>query len=167
MKIMTSRSSGLAAGVAAAALICGCAGAAPLHVDAVHTSAQCPLARQQGAAAVQVIGGRDQWVTAFGDQAAEGLLGRPVDWSKERVIVFTLGQRPNLGHGVSLASNALDVEGEVLRVPVTVRQPAPDAMVAMALAYPCVIAAVPSAGWAQVKVVDAQGKVLATSAAAR
>lgn len=148
------------------AMLGGCAAGEP-EVTALHASAQCPLSPQRGASGVQLLNDAGQWADAFGPQAPDTLLGRPVDWVRERIVVFTLGQRPNLGHGVDLTTRMLGIKGDVLELPVTVRKPPPDAMVAMAIAYPCVIAAVPAAGWSQVRVVDVDGKVLATSEAPR
>ncbi len=158
---------GLAMGLASAALLGGCAVAAPPQVDAVHTSAQCPLTPQRGAMGVQMLQDGSQWQVAFGPQSADTLLGRPVDWAKKRVVVFSLGRQPTLGVSVELASRSLSIQNDVLQVPVTVRRPGPDQMAAMALSWPCVIAAVPRKGWTQVRVTNEKGEVLAATAASR
>jgi hypothetical protein len=149
--------------VMAALAVAGCAAATP-RVETVQSVAQCPLQRPAvDGADVLVIQDAVQWKSTLKPQA-EALLGRRIIWDDERVVVFMLGLQPTLGVRVELASPSLSVKDSVLRVPVKVQRPGPDQMAAMALSWPCVIAAVPRSGWTQVLVTDERGEVLAASA---
>jgi len=77
---------------------------------------------------------------------------RQVDLAKEHLLFVTLGEKPTGGYSVSLASSSIENPGNILRLAMTVRAPAPETMVSQVITSPCVVLAVPAAGWPEIRV---------------
>lgn len=144
--------------------------AAPVSADtlvpaeAVHATAQCPLAGAD--AALGVIESSAQWSSMLSADA-RSLFGRDVLWDRERVVVFALARQSTLGHKVELSERLLEERAGVLTMTVRIQRPAPDRMSASALSRPCLIVSVQRDGWRTVRVTESRGRVLASGSAAR
>jgi hypothetical protein len=144
----------------------GCAAPGGPKVLASTSLAQCPLATPHQPAQLDVLDDGVQWAGKLRG-TPEAVLQRPVRWADERVVLYSLGQQPNPGYGVALTSKEPGLRGSTLSLPVQLVRPAPDQMMPMAIAWPCLLVVLPRVGWDTVQVVDAQGKVLAEPVSAR
>jgi hypothetical protein len=136
--------------LAAAVLLPATAGAHwPATVSAQRSHAQCPL---PGEAAQAVLIDRPALFGAWlaGDEAA--LIGRSVDWRRERVLVVALTRQPTAGIGITLEPAVPHRGRRALLATAQVTRPAPGEMAAMVLTRPCVIAVLPRGGWREVGV---------------
>jgi len=116
-----------------------------------RSHAQCPW-RGEGPV-LRVFAAEARWREAF-TGPEEGVLGAPVDWAAQDVLVFALGQQRTLGVTVAAEPSDLAGTGRHTRLDVTITRPGPDDMAAMALSRPCVVLAVPKRTWSRVEVRD-------------
>lgn len=128
----------------------------PVTVAQQRRYTQCPW---QGEAAA-VFDTEAAWRAALGARAGEPLFEPPVDWSRQRVVAYTMDTQPSLGFGVELVAASVAQRGEVLRLPVRLIRPSPDRLQGMALTRPCVLAVVARGPWREVEVRDVDGDVL-------
>lgn len=110
----------------------------------------CPMGGQKRG--VHMLTSVQDWQKTL-TQAESGALGRRVRWGRERVLVYALDSKPQLGTQLE-SPGSLRISGGVLWWPIVLRTPEPEAMTAAALSRPCVIAAVPRRGWQRVRVLE-------------
>ncbi|WP_143750722.1 protease complex subunit PrcB family protein [Marinobacter sp. ANT_B65] len=139
------------------ALLVGCA-----YSDAVQDKPDAPWARQvtqsahcgltgPGVAYVQTSERLQQLLELPAQNMAVQQL-RQVDLAKEHLLFVTLGEKPTGGYSVSLASSSIENPGNILRLAMAVREPAPETMVSQVITSPCVVLAVPVAAWPEIRV---------------
>lgn len=138
-------------------LICaGAATAGPLPVSGARGHVQCPLASRDPV--TWVIDRETDWRALQPVTSGDEALGRPVRWSRERLLIHSIGLQPTLGHSVRLAGTEFTRLGaRQLGLRIEVRHPAPDEMAATALSSPCLVVAVPRGRWRSVQLLDADG----------
>lgn len=146
-----------AVGVTMAMAACAAPAGEPARwpITASRSHAQCPLAEGEGASA-RLFDSAAQWpqkAILSSDRAA----GSTVDWSREQLLVVSLGQKSTLGHQIAAAADSLSLEARSARLQVKVTQPAPGDMVAQALSRPCVVLRVGRRQWQDLTVVDQNG----------
>jgi hypothetical protein len=110
----------------------------------------CPMGGQKRG--VHMLTSVQEWQKTI-TQAETGALGRRVQWGRERVLVYALDGKPQLGTRLE-SPGSLRISGGVLWWPIVLRTPEPGTMMATALSRPCVIAAVPRRGWQRVRVLE-------------
>jgi hypothetical protein len=157
---MTRRLSFVAAlGVTIGMVACAAPGdeAPRWPIASARSHAQCPLAGDRPAA--RLVDSAAQW-SSLARTSAERAAGTPVDWSREQLIVVSLGMKPTLGHQIAAAGDSLSLMGRDARLAVKVSAPAPDAMTASALSHPCVVLRVQRRAWQDLDVVDQTGTTL-------
>lgn len=123
---------------------------AAVKVLAWRAHGVCPMGGQQRG--VHMLASVQDWQQTL-TQAETGALGRRVQWSRERVLVYALDRQAQLGARLESPAN-LRISGGVLWWPITLRTPAAGSLSATAQARPCVIAAVPRNGWQRVRVLE-------------
>lgn len=133
----------------------------PVQVLQQRQASQCPW-RGEGAA---VFDTEAAWRQALGGRDPAAVFDAPVDWSRQRVVAYTMDTQPTLGYGIELQASAVAQRGEVLRLPVRLVRPAPGSMQAMALSRPCLLLTVPRGDWRVLEVRDVDGDVLVGKAA--
>lgn len=152
-------------GTAAAALVLGAACAVPQGHPMNNASVpvlqqrhftQCPWRGETAA----VFDTEAAWRQALGTRAQEPVFDTPVDWSRQRVLVYTMDTQPTLGYGIELEKSSVTQRGDVLRLPVKLIRPSPDRLQATALSRPCLMVVVPRGDWKQLEVRDTEGDVL-------
>jgi hypothetical protein len=104
------------------------------------------LARAQARMSRHVVGG-----------AAEA--PPEVDFTRERVLLIEMGQRPTAGYALALAEPAWVVEGAAARLRVSWIEPPPGAMVAQVLTSPCLLVRLTPPAAERLEVVDGGGRV--------
>lgn len=82
-----------------------------------------------------------------------------VDFPREGVLLIAMGQRSSAGYGLTLADKVAVVRDGVLTVRVDWREPLPDRLRAQVMTSPCLLVAVPDAGFTRIEVVDQQGRL--------
>lgn len=139
----------------------GSVAAGPLPVGGSRSHVQCPLASREPA--TWVIDSESGWHARQAATPSDEALGRPVRWSRERLLIYSIGLQPTLGHSVRLAGTDFARLGtRQLGLRIEVRHPAPDEMAATALSSPCLVVAVPRGRWRSVQLLDADGVPLGT-----
>ena len=139
-----------------AALLLALAAAAGPALARSH--AQCPW-RGEGPV-LRGFAAEAPWREAF-TGPEESVLGGPVDWNAQDVLVFALGEQRTMGVMVAAEPGDLSGTGRRTRLDVTLTRPGPDDVAAMALSRPCVVLAVPKRAWSRVEVRDrARGEVV-------
>jgi len=134
--------------LALAAALPGCQStAAPAPaVLAERSAVHCPLHEPLAARGLVLIDSAAQWQARMAQPEAE-LLGSPVAWAGQRVLVLGLGAQPTGGHLVEWVP-PLRVDGRgTLAVQARHRPPAPDRMVTQAFTAPCLVLLLPRRGW--------------------
>ncbi|CAN7395955.1 protease complex subunit PrcB family protein [Rhizobacter sp. LjRoot28] len=126
-------------------------------IASARSHAQCPLAGDRPAA--WLVESAAQW-SSLAQGTAERAAGTPVDWSRDQLIVVSIGMKPTLGHQVAASSDSVSLQGRDARLAVNVSAPAPDAMTASALSHPCVVLRVARRNWQDLTVVDQAGATL-------
>jgi PrcB C-terminal len=155
------------AALAAAALLgaegrCGADREVPVEV--VRAAAQCGgegtgvTVRRLGSD--QELRGEARLDDEIRGSARRRLEGPAPDFEREAVLLVSMGQQPSAGYAVELARPVALVKGEVAGLQVALRRPAPGAMTAQVVTAPCLVVKLPREGLAEVKVADADGKVL-------
>jgi hypothetical protein len=154
---MTRRLSVLATvGVTIGMVACAAPTEAPSRwpISSARSHAQCPFPGERPMA--RLVDSEAQW-PASAPAPAERAAGAAVDWSRDQLLVVTLGMKPTLGHEIAAAGDSLSLQGGDARLSVKVSAPAPDAMTASALSHPCVVLRVPRRTWQGLTVVDQAG----------
>ena len=82
-----------------------------------------------------------------------------VDFPREGVLLIAMGQRPSAGYALALADEVATASDGVLTVRVDWREPPPGYRRAQVMTSPCLLVAVPDAGFTRVRVVDREGRV--------
>lgn len=82
-----------------------------------------------------------------------------VDFPREGVLLIAMGQRSSAGYGLTLADKVAVVRDGVLTVRVDWREPLPDRLRAQVMTSPCLLVAVPDAGFTRIEVVDQEGRL--------
>ncbi|MGD8497595.1 MAG: protease complex subunit PrcB family protein [Chromatiales bacterium] len=82
-----------------------------------------------------------------------------VDFSKETVLLISMGQLATGGYGLRLAEESLPVVSGVGTLRVEWIEPPPDAFVTQALTSPCLLVALPREGYDVLRVVDQNGQI--------
>lgn len=82
-----------------------------------------------------------------------------VDFPREGVLLIAMGQRSSGGYGLTLADDVAAVRDGVLTVRVDWREPPAGSRQAQVMTSPCLLVAVPDAGFYRVQVVDREGRV--------
>jgi hypothetical protein len=83
------------------------------------------------------------------------------DFAREAVLLLSMGQQPSAGYALELARPVAFVKGKVAALQVVVRSPAPGAMTAQVVTRPCLVVKLAKEGLDEVKVANAEQKVLA------
>lgn len=84
---------------------------------------------------------------------------RAVDFPREGVLLIAMGQRSSAGYGLALAEEIATVRDGVLTVRVDWREPPVGRRRAQVMTSPCLLLAVPDAGFTRIEVVDREGRV--------
>ena len=137
-----------AAALALVAALPGCQStAAPAPaVLAERSAVHCPLREPLAARGLVQIDSAAQWQARLAQPEA-ALLGTPVAWAGQRVLVLGLGPQPTGGHALEWVP-PLHVDGRgTLVVQARHRPPAPDRMVTQAFTEPCLLLLLPRQGW--------------------
>lgn len=74
----------------------------------------------------------------------------PVVAEDERLLLVSQGQQGSGGYGVALADTRPEVNNDVLTLRMDTQVPAPDTMQTMQLTRPCLVVALPMAGYREV-----------------
>lgn len=147
---------------AAAAWLAGCSStgeARPegsVQIRQITQSAHCGLTGP-GVAYLRSSEERETVLDVRGQNMATDAV-RNVDLSREDLVIVTLGQKPTGGYSVGLR-DALE-QDRVLDLVMQVNAPAPDMMVTQVITSPCVVLAVESRDWKQVRVQGVTERVL-------
>lgn len=129
-------------GVAIGGVMASCSAGAPSTdhqgpwpIVLQRSMAQCPVPGRD--AMTLLLRDQDGWRRSVGVTEDASVLGRPVDWSREVVVMHALAQQPTLGHAVRGVDATVGTEGRAI-VRLQVEQPEPGALVGMAFTRPCV-----------------------------
>lgn len=133
---------------------------APVAWVQVRSSAICPVREsvpEREPPVPQVIDDALSW-----DRAVRGapsdVLGLAPDWTRQRVVLITVGARPTGGWSITPVPASTEVghppgwvvhQGQ-LQAEVKIQAPALDAMVTQAFTSPCLWVLLPRAGWQSV-----------------
>ncbi len=82
-----------------------------------------------------------------------------VDFTRQGVLLITMGQRPTAGYGLSLLADSARLREGVLTVGVDWQEPRPGYMLAQMLTTPCLLLQLPAVSFHRIQVVDRQGQV--------
>lgn len=126
-------------------------------IASARSHAQCPMQGERPT--VRLVDSAAQWST-LARSSAERAAGAPVDWSRDQLVVVSLGMKPTLGYQVAAGSDSFSLQGQKATLAVKVSAPAPDAMTASALSFPCVVFKVQRRAWQDLTVVDQTGATL-------
>jgi hypothetical protein len=85
-----------------------------------------------------------------------------VDFTKERVVTVSAGQRPTAGYRLQLVSSQVQVAGGKVLIRLQEQKPSGDSMVAQVLTTPCIVLALTRGTYAAVEFVDDRERSLAT-----
>jgi hypothetical protein len=85
-------------------------------------------------------------------------LNHDVDFSREAVLLLSMGQLATGGYGLRLAEESLPVVSGAGTLRVDWIEPPPDAFVTQALTSPCLLVALPREGYDVLRVVDQNGQ---------
>jgi hypothetical protein len=159
---------GVALGALAVLVLAGAEGGAckadrEVPVEVVRAASQCG-GEGEGVTVRRVASDQELRGEARVDQirgaARPELEGPAPDFEREAVLLVSMGQQRSAGYAVELARPVALVKGDVAGVQVNLRRPAPGAMTAQVLTSPCLMVKLPREGLAEVKVADADGKIL-------
>lgn len=93
-------------------------------------------------------------------QTGEGAgASMPVDFSSRAVVWVQMGMQPSAGYGLSLQDPAAEIDAATLTLHVKWLEPSPDRVYAQVVTRPCLLVAVPRAGYDRVRVRDQKGTV--------
>jgi hypothetical protein len=112
--------------------------------------------------AVRWIANAGEWRDLYGRINSQWMNPPPppaVDFPREGVLLIAMGQRSSAGYGLALADEVATVSDGVLTVRVDWREPPPGYRRAQVMTSPCLLVAVPDAGFTRVRVVDREGRV--------
>jgi hypothetical protein len=121
-----------------------------VRVLATRAHTQCPLGGKK--LAVLSIDSPREWKEKL-LQEETAVVGRPIKWSREQVLVYAMNQQPTLGVGIEPASRVLALNSGVLMWPVKETRPGPGQMAAQALSRPCLVAVVKRAYYQRIRIV--------------
>lgn len=81
-----------------------------------------------------------------------------VDFSRQGVLLISMGQRPTAGYGLDLAPAAARLRDGVLEIGVDWQEPGPGGMAAQVVTTPCLLLQLPAVSFQRIQVVDRQGQ---------
>lgn len=129
----------------------------PPTVTEQRSHAQCPLGGDEAQVLLLDAGSS---FTAWLGRDESTVLGRTVDWRRERVLVVAMARQPTAGIAIGLESAVPHVGRREIRATARVTRPAPGDMAATVLTRPCVVATIPRGAWRLVSV-DLEGRAMA------
>lgn len=122
---------------------------------------QCPSPSQDAAA---ILYGESQWQQerSLPELTASRKIDWDVDFASQSVIRYTMGSKPTLGYSVR-RDGPVYVQGSTAVLTVIETAPRPGTIAATALTMPCVYVQIAASGLTKLKVVNADGEMLAQS----
>ena len=126
-------------------------------VRLLFTSGQCLESRKESRA--ELFLGNDQLREFFSLQNSRqfgvGALTLPVvDFSKEHLLLLSMGERPTAGYGISLSQEKLLYSKNEAEIDIVWDEPSANAVVAQIITSPCVLLAIPKQEYKVIKVTD-------------
>ncbi len=86
-----------------------------------------------------------------------------VDLSRQATLLVQMGQKPTPGYGLWPEQPVARLRGDVLEVILDWQSPPPGAILAQVITSPCMLIAIPRAGYKTIRVLDATGQVRAST----
>lgn len=77
-----------------------------------------------------------------------------VDYEKQSLVLYALGQKPTAGYSIDLYSDAADIKQQTLYLPVRIKQPAAGDAQAQVITSPCQVYVLPHADFADILIAD-------------
>ena len=87
----------------------------------------------------------------------------PVDFSVDKVLLVTMGQKNTGGYAVELANNEANVDSGVLTISVQWREPGRGMMVTQVLTSPCMLLKIPEVDFERIEINDQNGSIRLSS----
>lgn len=147
-------------------MVAGCAqlgvkaeGAATVPIATLASQDQCG---EQSRPAVRWINDTSEWRDLYARINSQWMNPPPppaVDFPREGVLLIAMGQRSSAGYGLALADDTASVRDGVLTVRVDWREPLPGYRRAQVMTSPCLLVAVPDAGFTRLRVMDQEGRL--------
>jgi hypothetical protein len=132
------------------------------HVDiqVLYRSVRCsPESRSDGAVWIDDLQTLSRCTgesdTTLAD--SEALKSGPVDFSRDRVMLIFMGQKPSGGYSLDLMETQASLFDETLVIETQWRQPAKGAVAIQMITQPCLVLMMPRGDYQQVRVVDQAG----------
>jgi hypothetical protein len=143
----------------------GCAGTtragseATAPVEKVYASGQCGGLDQPE---VVWIADAETWRERYAQIMSQRMEPPPrpaVDFSRDGVLLITMGQQTTGGYGLSLTGAPAIVQNGVLTVRVEWREPLPGYAQAQVMTNPCLLAKLPDGAFSHIRVIDQDGRL--------
>ncbi|MHC4458783.1 MAG: protease complex subunit PrcB family protein [Planctomycetota bacterium] len=82
-----------------------------------------------------------------------------VDFSRERVLLVTMGQRPTAGYQLDLIKPSVDIIADTASLHLVWIKPPPDAILPQVVTSPCILLALPKGNYSRIEVLDQTGRM--------
>jgi hypothetical protein len=152
-------------------LLSGCAGAfgrasvaIKIEADVILTSGNCDSLDQTAGAIwinnekelVSVVSKINR--LKIGGNAAPAPV---VDFEHDGVMLVHIGRKPTSGYGIELASNQIEIDGQIAMVRMRWTEPVKGAVLAQMITHPCIMIRITRGSYTAVRVVDQNGVIRA------
>jgi hypothetical protein len=157
----------LLATVCTGCVAAGPAPSQPVTVQALYRHAQCGADYPESRAII--LRDADAFKAAVENlrraRGSAGIKMPAVDFSRQAVLLVQMGQRPTAGYGLWPEQPVARLRGDVLEVVLDWQSPPPGAILAQVVTSPCMLIAIPLAGYKTIRVLDAAGQMRASTPA--
>ena len=82
-----------------------------------------------------------------------------VDFSQERVLMVSMGQKPTSGYALNLTSSKLKVSGSTAVLNIFWIEPPQDAILPQVITNPCILLAIPKQPYTRIHLLDQAGRL--------
>lgn len=125
-----------------------------IPIKTVYSSVHCGISQQ----ALRRINSQSE-LSQLLEVMLSGLVPRPsikidVDFAKESLVIFALGQKPSAGFNLKLDKNQAIISARKLYLPIRIIQPEPGSFQAQVLTSPCQIYSIPNVEFTEILLED-------------
>lgn len=85
------------------------------------------------------------------------------DFSAHGLLFVYMGEKPTSGYSLALVPEKACISGQAAMVTLNWQTPAPDAITAQVVTYPCIFIQLPKGNFSEIRVLDPQGRVKAVA----
>ena len=125
-----------------------------IPLQTIYSSNNCAISEQR-LASINSAAELDQLLLSFPKNFSKfPAISEHVDYRRQSLILFALGQKPSAGYSIQLKRNVARIKGQELFLPVSIQQPDASSYQAQLITSPCQIFSIPKTDFSKIRIDD-------------